>query len=92
VVTIAYAIEVGSALLDFGFSELKLDKISGSTVSANPRITKLTEWSGAEKVGISPASHQGWSEVKWLLTKEHWKLRNAKAIAISNNFISDKTK
>lgn len=76
----AYAIEVGSALLDFGFSELKLDKISGSTVSANTRIAKLAQWSGAEVVGISPASHLGWSEVKWVLIKERWKLRNAERL------------
>lgn len=81
----AYAIEVGSALLDFGFSELKLDKISGSTVSANTRITRLAEWIGAEVVGISPASHLGWSEVKWVLTKEQWKFRNTKAIAKTIN-------
>jgi [ribosomal protein S5]-alanine N-acetyltransferase len=76
----AYAIEVGSALLDFGFSELKLDKISGSTVSANTRIAKLAEWSGAEVVGVSPASHLGWSEVKWVLIKERWKLRNTERL------------
>jgi [ribosomal protein S5]-alanine N-acetyltransferase len=78
----AYAIEVGNALLDFGFSELKLDNISGSTVSANTKITRLAEWIGAEIVGISPFPHLGWSEVKWVLPKERWKLRNTKAIAI----------
>ena len=37
----AYAIEVGRTLLDFGFRDLQLDTISGSTVSANTRVTKL---------------------------------------------------
>jgi RimJ/RimL family protein N-acetyltransferase len=74
----AYAIEVGSALLDFGFSKLKLDQIAGSTVSANTRIAKLARWIGAEVVGISPASNQGWSHIKWVLTKAQWRLRNTR--------------
>jgi RimJ/RimL family protein N-acetyltransferase len=39
----AYAIEVGRALLDFGFTELDQKAISGSTVSANTRIARLVE-------------------------------------------------
>jgi [ribosomal protein S5]-alanine N-acetyltransferase len=63
----AYAIEVGRALLDFGFRELQLDAISGPTVSANTRVTKLAQWMGAEVVAIRPGaawmSDRGWSEV-----------------------------
>jgi len=70
----AYAIEVGRALLDFGFRELRLDVISGSTVSANVRIARLAEWVGAEVVAVRPGSRwmseRGWSEVDWRITRE----------------------
>lgn len=72
----AYAIEVGRALLDFGFRELKLNVIFGSTVSANVRIARLAEWSGAEVVAIRPGSswmsERGWNEVDWRITTEQW--------------------
>ncbi|HEY9906677.1 MAG TPA: GNAT family N-acetyltransferase [Thermosynechococcaceae cyanobacterium] len=75
----AYAIEVGCALLDFGFRELRLDVISGSTVSANVRISRLAEWIGAEVVAMRPGSswmsERGWSEVDWQITKEWWQHR-----------------
>ena len=78
----AYAIEVGRALLDFGFRDLNLDTISGYTVSANVQIAKLAEWSGAEVVAIHPGKswmlhRRGWSNVEWRLTKEQWKQRTA---------------
>ena len=64
-----YAFEVASALLDFGFGELKLDVISGSTVSANQRIARMAEYFGAEVVSIRPGapwmSVRNWSEVQW---------------------------
>jgi [ribosomal protein S5]-alanine N-acetyltransferase len=72
----AYAIEVGRALLDFGFRELRLDVISGSTVSANMRIVRLAEWIGAEVVAIRPGStwmsERGWSAVDWRITRAQW--------------------
>lgn len=76
----AYAIEVGRALLDFGFEELKLDVISSSTVSANVRITRLAEWIGAEVVATRSAgstwmSERGWNEIKWRITREQWERR-----------------
>ncbi|MBW4462731.1 MAG: GNAT family N-acetyltransferase [Nodosilinea sp. WJT8-NPBG4] len=77
----AYAIEVGRALLDFGFRELNLNVISGSTISANKRIARLAEWVGAEVVAIrsgSPwMSERGWNEVDWRITKEQWEHRFA---------------
>jgi ribosomal-protein-alanine N-acetyltransferase len=77
----AYAIEVGRALLDFGFRELKIDSIYGSTVSANERITRLAEWIGAEVVAIRPGSvwmsERGWHEVDWRITQEQWDHRIA---------------
>lgn len=75
----AYAIEVGRALLDFGFNKLRLDAISGSTVSANVRIARLAEWIGAEVVvirsGSTWMSERGWSEVDWRITREQWERR-----------------
>lgn len=75
----AYAIEVGRALLDFGFRELKLDAISGSTISANVRIARLAAWSGAEvvaiRVGSRWMSERGWSEVDWRITRAQWEHR-----------------
>lgn len=72
----AYAIEVGRTLLDFGFRELKLEVISGSTVSANARINRLAKWFGAEAVAIRPGSSwmsaRGWNEVHWRITREMW--------------------
>ena len=72
----AYAIEVGRALLDFGFRDLRLEVISGSTVSANARIARLAEWVGAEVVAIRTGSiwmsERGWSEVDWRITREQW--------------------
>jgi [ribosomal protein S5]-alanine N-acetyltransferase len=74
----AYAIEVGRALLDFGFNELGLEVISGSTVSANVRIARLAEWSGAEVVAMRPGSswmsERGWNEVDWRITRERWEI------------------
>jgi RimJ/RimL family protein N-acetyltransferase len=77
----AYAIEVGRALLDFGFQELKLAVISGSTVSANQRIARLAAWMGAEAVALRPGaawlSERGWHEVEWRITKVQWEQRLA---------------
>ncbi|GAP96663.1 GNAT family N-acetyltransferase [Leptolyngbya sp. NIES-2104] len=77
----AYAIEVGHALLAFGFGELKLEAISGSTVSANVRIARLAAWIGAEVVAIRAGStwmsQQGWSEMDWRITRAQWERRTA---------------
>jgi RimJ/RimL family protein N-acetyltransferase len=75
----AYAIEVGRALLDFGFRELQLTAIAGSTVNANVRIARLAEWIGTEVVAVRPDSawlaDRGWSEVDWRITKAQWERR-----------------
>ena len=75
----AYAVEVGRALLDVGFRELRLDVISGSTVNANARIARLAEWVGAEVVttvsGSPWMSKRGWREVNWRITRAQWNSR-----------------
>lgn len=73
-----YAIEIGRGLVDFGFRVLNLDGISGPTVSANARISRLAEWFGAEVVATRPGpswmSEHGWSEVDWRITRDRWEL------------------
>jgi [ribosomal protein S5]-alanine N-acetyltransferase len=77
----AYAIEVGQSLLDFGFRKLQLNVISGPTISANTKITRLVEWMGGEIVSIRPGSDwmrdRGWSEVNWRMTRSQWQDRKA---------------
>lgn len=76
-----YAIEVGHSLLDYGFTELNLDAISGSTISANVRVERLAAWFGAEVVATHPGaawmSARGWSEVTWRISKGRWEDRAA---------------
>ncbi|PSB57509.1 GNAT family N-acetyltransferase [Chamaesiphon polymorphus] len=76
-----YAIEVGRSLLDYGFRELNLAKISGSTISANVRVERLAAWFGAEIVEIDPGaawmSARGWSDVTWRISKQRWEDRAA---------------
>jgi len=80
----AYAVEIGCALLAFGFRELGVRVITGSTVSANARITRLAEWFGAEIVGTRPGPEwmavEGWSHVDWRITREDWVRRGTSAI------------
>jgi RimJ/RimL family protein N-acetyltransferase len=75
----AYAVEIGRALLDFGFRDLGLHSIAGSTVSANTSITRIAEWFGAQSVAVRPgpawmADHQ-WHNVEWRITREQWQSR-----------------
>ncbi len=75
----AYAVEIGCALLSFGFGELGLRVISGSTVSANTGIARLARWFGAEIVATRPGPEwmgaQDWRRVDWRITREQWQLR-----------------
>ncbi|MEH2024122.1 GNAT family N-acetyltransferase [Nostoc sp.] len=72
----AYAIEVGKALIDFGFRDLGLKEIIGLSVSANLRVSRLAERYGFQAIGTQPGSGwmsmQGWSQIKWQLTRESW--------------------
>lgn len=72
----AYAIEVGQAVIEFGFRNLGLKEIRGVTVSANIRVARL-----ARRYGFIPiAQHsspdwmleRGWSQTEWQLKKEWW--------------------
>ena len=71
-----YAIEVGRALLAFGFGEMRLEEIRGRTVSANARVQRLAEWFGAEVVAAHEGNpwmaERGWNEIEWRISRERW--------------------
>lgn len=70
-----YAIEVLSALVEFGFRDLKLREIYGRTVSANARVARLvSSFGGVAVTQPTPASMaaRGWSQVEWQITREQW--------------------
>ena len=75
-----YAVEVGRALLDFGFGTLGLDAVSGSTVSANGRVQRLAAWFGAEVASVRPGAawmaEREWSEVRWQIRRDGWTARH----------------
>ena len=75
-----YAVEVGRALLTFGFGSVKLEVISGVTVSANARVARLAAWFGAEVVTTRPGpawmAERGWSQVAWRITRAQWEHRS----------------
>jgi [ribosomal protein S5]-alanine N-acetyltransferase len=72
----AYAIEIGQALIEFGFKELNLQEIRGVTVSANMRVARLAHRYGFIPIGklTSPdwMVARGWSKIEWQLTKKSW--------------------
>jgi [ribosomal protein S5]-alanine N-acetyltransferase len=72
----AYAIEVGQALIDFGFRELDLQEIRGITITANMRVARLAHRYGFIPIEkrISPdwMAVRGWSQTEWQLTKKSW--------------------
>lgn len=75
----AYAVEIGRGMLDFGFRELGLGVVIGSTVSANARISRLAEWFGAEIVATRPGdawmTAREFSHVDWRITRDQWQNR-----------------
>ncbi|MBD2104956.1 GNAT family N-acetyltransferase [Leptolyngbya sp. FACHB-261] len=74
----AYAIEVASALVEFGFRDLGLNEIRGISVSANSRVARLAHRYGFIAIGTRPSPDwmcaRGWSQIEWQLTREAWKL------------------
>lgn len=74
-----YALEIGRALLAFGFGELGLREVVGATVSANARVARLVAWYGAdveaERAGAPWLAAHGWHEVVWRVTRAAWEAR-----------------
>jgi ribosomal-protein-alanine N-acetyltransferase len=70
------AVEVAGALVDYGFRELDLLVIIGSTASGNRRVEKLARWFGAEiiaqRAGAQWMTARGWMEVDWALSRDRW--------------------
>jgi RimJ/RimL family protein N-acetyltransferase len=52
----AYAVEIASALIDFGFTTLGLSDLRGISVSANSRVARLAQRYGFVAVGRRPGS------------------------------------
>jgi ribosomal-protein-alanine N-acetyltransferase len=71
------ALDVASALIEFGFRDLCLDRIVGSTGSGNKRVERLAQWLGAsimtERQGADWIKVKGWVEVDWVLPRDRWK-------------------
>ena len=69
-----YATEAARALLGFGFNELGLEAVRGTTVSANTGVTKLVQRLGFRRIEESEGSAwlaaRGWREVTWELRRE----------------------
>jgi [ribosomal protein S5]-alanine N-acetyltransferase len=74
----AYAIEIASALIDFGFTTLGASEVRGISVSANSRVTRLAQRYGFVVVGRHPGSQwmraRGWHHTEWQLTRERWEV------------------
>lgn len=72
----AYAIEVASALIEFGFRDLELKEIRGISVSANLRVARLARRYGFMEIGTLPTPEwmrdRGWNQTEWQLTRESW--------------------
>jgi [ribosomal protein S5]-alanine N-acetyltransferase len=72
----AYALEIGQALVSFGFGDLNLIKIRGISVSENQRVSRLAERYGFVAIGTLPGpawmTARGWHQVEWQLTRETW--------------------
>lgn len=70
------AIDVAAALVDYGFSVLALDRITGDTASGNRRVERLARWFGAtivaRRTGPDWMAARGWVEVGWALPRKAW--------------------
>ena len=70
------AIEVGCALIEYGFCTLRLHTITGDTASGNSRVEKLACWFEAfvvdRREGPAWMRARGWQEVEWALPRDAW--------------------
>ena len=70
-----YATEIMRCLVDFGFNDLGLTRIFGSTVNVNARIARLVSAFGAVSVERpTPAwmAAKGWHQIEWQIDREQW--------------------
>ena len=76
--------EVLKRLARFGFADLGLTRLYGSTVSANTRISRLAAALGAVAVARpTPAWMQakGWRQLEWQIALEQWLARSSSRLA-----------
>ena len=70
------AIDVTTALIEYAFRTLGLDRVIGDTASGNTRVARLARWFGAEIIAERPGpawmATRGWVEVDWSLSREAW--------------------
>ena len=73
---VGYALEIADAMLQYGFYELSLDAVSGTTIPENTRITKLALWYGADITSApreaNSSNHCDANEIRWRLTFDQW--------------------
>jgi RimJ/RimL family protein N-acetyltransferase len=71
--------EAAKIILDFGFSELGLEKVYGVTVAENEAVSKFVR-----RLGFSPGivrtgepwmTERNWTALDWVITRETWNLR-----------------
>ena len=71
-----FAIEISRAMIEFGFTKLRLQQIFGSTASANTRVRRLATWFGATEVVGNPAPTWigmcGGNKTEWQIAFENW--------------------
>jgi ribosomal-protein-alanine N-acetyltransferase len=83
------AIEVASALVEYGFYILGLHAITGDTASGNTRVDKLARWFGAAIVGCGDGPEwmraRGWHEVEWALSRYAWEASPARRRLLRSN-------
>jgi RimJ/RimL family protein N-acetyltransferase len=74
----AYAIEIASALIEFGFTTLGLSEVRGISGRANTRVARLAHRYGFIAVGRRPGSAwmraRGWHHTEWQLMRERWEV------------------
>ena len=70
------AIEIASALIEYGFYTLNLKSIIGDTASGNSRVERLARWFGATNIdrrdGPEWMKVRGWQAIDWALTPDAW--------------------
>lgn len=70
-----YATEIMKRLVNFGFDDLGLARIFGTTVSENARIARLVSAFGAVSVECSTPvwmAARGWRQIEWRIDREQW--------------------
>ncbi len=80
--------DITEAMLDFGFGQLGLTRITGSTASGNSRVEKLARWFGASIIasreGPAWMTARGWNEIDWAIEPDDRVRRNRKRLNRTN--------